>query len=237
MRYKQSKKKCPVCGGNVVLKPSKRGRRKQICSGCGLPIRKCVCTNEEIFKEVEKTSYMEVAKKYNIPYQKLISLCKKRGIKSSRRHAPKGKSIDDKIFSLLREHGALSAGEIERKLGNKDLNRRLRRLIAEGKINVVRLPLMLHFRKYYDTNLYYIDRTGWEKWANKQTQHLPPSERLAVFLKLMQAAGYKVSNRFQAVNIREDLYNRLKRIARKRDIPLRILVEEMLLEKLEEMGG
>ena len=54
----------------------------------------------------------------------------------------KTKLIDEKILSLIQQYGVLTRKEIEEKLGYKDMLRRLRRMVREGKILPV-LPIVV----------------------------------------------------------------------------------------------
>jgi len=141
----------------------------------------------------------------------------------------KTKLIDEKILSLIQQYGVLTRKEIEEKLGYKDMLRRLRRMVREGKIKIMRIQRINYqpLKKYFQKNLYYIDDDGIRKWVRKKIRSVK------IRMRLLKSLGL-LSKQSCSVGINEDLYGELKTIARRRGMSLRQLVEMILMERLDE---
>jgi len=136
------------------------------------------------------------------------------------------KKIDNKIKKLLREKGVLTRKELEQKMNYKGLDGRLKKLVRNGEINVA----ILNGKKHY-----YLDLEGYKKWMDTRIKEAPVRLRPALRRKLRAAIG---NIRFyHAVRINEELYNRIKREAERRNIPMKVLAEEILESVLNLVEG
>ena len=122
------------------------------------------------------------------------------------------KKLDNKILSLLKKHNILTEAEIEAKLGYDQLYQRLRKLVNEGKIRVI---------KYGNKNFYYIDENKIRKWAIKNIKDYKLLKRI-----VPESKYYKV------IGVREHIYNELEKKAKKRNKSVKQIVEEILLEAI-----
>lgn len=134
-----------------------------------------------------------------------------------------GKRIRDDIIALLQEEGALPRSEIEERLGFKDLYGSIARLKQEGKIQVFKIPRGLTSFPY--RNLYYTDEELLMEWLHDNLS-------FPAYYRVLVSMG-KASKSYSSINLRDEVYNRLKEIAEEKNMSVREMAEEKILESME----
>lgn len=147
----------------------------------------------EILKDLSRVPYKELCKKYNIPEEKFLTKLYSSftGRKIKKIITKTRKNFDDFVLNIIKKRGVITRKELIKETGHRNIYPHLRKLVAAGKINILRIPYMKipPFDKKYHQNLYYIDKEGIKKWIKRLCKK--DKEKAKEVLKRLEKVGVK----------------------------------------------
>lgn len=187
-------------------------------------------TKKQILKNIESgASINSQAKKYNMSWDTIKSLCDKNQIKSRYKHT---KATEEAIINLIKEMKVASSKEIAESFGistvnRQPLRRRLQSMVRRGKIKRTKLKTLKSkankeyhmFEGYMENFLFYLTDTGFKEWTVQQIpKGLPSNIRkiLSQYLHDMQIdIDLKYKKPMRTIAFTDDEYKLIKKKAKK----------------------
>ena len=189
-------------------------------------------SEKEIITQIKNgKSYLSVAKKYDTTEHQIKKICDEHGIKSGFCHV-----TEEQIINAIKKKKAVTANELmsDLKLSSfTSIQRRLRRLLMDNKINTVIIPTtkQMVFSEYTNKNIYFISKDDLKEWVSEKLPETMPRTLRKIITRRLHEVGLKIpltdKIEYKGVSFPEPTYNKLKRKAKKLDMPLR----EMIIEK------
>jgi len=188
------------CGYKVKIRNG-----EATCPFCLLPPDECVCP--EAWTDIlNGMTLEEVIEKYYLH--------------------PKGGVIDYFILQILEEHGAADMDTFKDIL-SRDVYGRLRRMVTDGNLNLVRIPYVDGAEQYHQKNIYYLDTQGFKRWLFTMLDTMPA---MHILQKLGMASRGLIST-----NISRDMHRIIKEEAAERGTTIRGILESLIMKHIEGM--